>query len=746
MKKTLYFITILLCFSTISFAQNSLWKKVSFEEINKFSKMERASMPSQYQLFSLNLVELKKQLLNAPLDTQSSNSNLKIGFPNTSGIIENFKVYEAPIMEKGLSDKFPDIKSYLGKGIEDPTATIRFSVTLFGLHTITFSGNRETSFIDTYTKDLNNYIVYNKSSVSPARNFECLVKGDNPFALDNILTENNTILRASDGKFRVFRLAMACTIEYATFHVNAAGVGSGTLAQKKAAVLAAMAVTMTRVNGIYEKDMSLRMNLVANNDLVIFITSDNFTNNDAVALINESQTQITNIIGSANFDIGHTVSTGGGGYAGPYPCQSGSKASGITGSLAPVGDPYDIDYVAHEMGHQYGANHTFRNSCGGNVNNSTAVEPGSGSTIMAYAGICAPDVQSNSDAYFHAVSIAEMVSQINTVSTCASTTLNNNNPPVVNAGLDYTVPKGTAYVLKGTATDANNPNTLTYCWEETDFASATQPPTQTATGGPNFRSLTPTTSPNRYMPKLATVVAGSLTSTWEVISNVARTNNFALTVRDNALLTGGQTARDNMIVTVNGAAGPFTVTSQNTTGVNWAGASTKTITWNVAGTTANGVNTALVNILLSTDNGVTFPTTILASTPNDGTEIITVPNNISSTNCRLMVQSVGNIFYAINTTKFTITINPLATNSFELDNLSISPNPNNGNFNISFDNISNNDIKISINDINGRKIFRKNFSNSSIFSQDIQLEAQAGVYFITIQNGDRNVVKRIIIE
>ncbi len=730
------------------FAQDNIWKKTSEKEISLLSKMDRASMPTEFQLFSINLQLLKNLLLSAPLDTEN-NSNVFISFPNADGILESFKIFEAPIMEKGLSDKFPDIKSYIGKGVVDKTATIRFSVTLFGLHTMSFSGNSETTYIDTYTKDLNNYIVYKRSNISRSRNFECLTKSSQEFALDNQVANPTNILRASDGKFRVFRLAMASTIEYSAYHISAAnalGIPTPTLLSQKAVVLAAMGVTMTRVNGIYEKDMSLRMNLIANNNLIIFVDTDSFTNDNSDLLINESQAQITSIIGSANFDIGHTVSTGGGGLAGPAPCSSNSKANGITGASEPVGDPYDVDYVAHEIGHQFGSFHTFRNSCDDNVDPSTAVEPGSGSTIMAYAGICAPNVQNFSDAYFHSVSIAQMVDQINGVSNCAAFTNNGNAAPIAIAGLNYTIPKGTAYVLQGSATDSNNPNTLTYCWEGTDVQSATQPPTQTATGGPNFRSLSPTTSPNRYMPKLSSVVAGILDPTWEVISNVARTQNFSLTVRDNAALQGGQTGRDDMVLTVNGTAGPFAVTSQNTTGITWAGLSSQTITWNVAGTTSNGINTAFVNILLSTDNGLTFSTPLIANTPNDGTETINIPNNINSTTCRLMVQAVDNIFYAVNSRTFTVSPN-LASNGFGFENFVLAPNPNNGNFKISFNSDSNSDVKININDIRGRKIFTETYENNGLFNQDLKLNnIQSGIYLITIQNGNYKTVKRIVVE
>ena len=750
MKKILYFLAITVLTLVNSFGQNSLWTKTSDGRIGSIIKMERASSPVKYELYSLDLTSFKLQLQNAPLETINGLSNLIITMPNPKGELDNYRIYESPIMEKGLSDKFPDIKTYVGQGVDNKLLTIRFSITLFGLHCMSFSGDNGTYYIDTYTKDLQNYIVYNRLDVTSNSSFSCLVKGLNKNALDNNNIQNESILRSSDGNFRIFRLAMACTIEYASYHIIAAGLSSGSLIQKKAAVLAAMVVTMNRVNGIYERDMSLRMNLVANNDLLIFVTSDTFSNTDPYALIDESQVQITNIIGSANFDIGHTVSTGGGGLAGPSPCVNNSKASGITGSDAPVGDPYNIDYVAHEMGHQFGANHTFNsgsNNCGGqNRNAETAVEPGSGSSIMAYAGICSPqDVQPNSDALLHAISIAEMVSLIINEANCANTTANGNTPPVVNAGLDYTIPKSTAYVLKGTATDSNG-DSLTYCWEQINPGVSTTLATATTTSSvPNYRSRLPNSSPNRYMPVLSSVIAGNLTPAWEITPSVARTFAFALTVRDNRVPLGGQTKRDDINVTVNGTAGPFTVTSQNTTGVIYAGNTDRVFTWNVAGTTANNVNTANVKISLSTDNGLTFPVVLSASTPNDGTETITIPGNINSVNCRVMIEAVGNIFYAVNSQKFTITPS-LKSDSFGLTDFSLYPNPNNGTFAIKFNSNTSTSIAIVVNDIRGREIYSKSIINTGLINQVVQLNnLQSGVYIVTVQDGDKKEIKRIII-
>ncbi|TDR24684.1 reprolysin-like metallopeptidase [Flavobacterium cheniae] len=900
MKKKLQFFLSIILFSNLSFGQGNFWTKTSEEKLGGLVKMERASVPSVYQIMHLDLNAFKQSLVGAPIDTEGTFSNTIVNFPNSKGELSRFRVYEAPIMEKGLADRYPDIKSYAAVGIDDPTVKLRFSVTLFGLHVMSTSGNEGTYYIDTYTKDLNNYIVYSRKDLYAVRTFACHFQDNHEeIAEQNRSAVENQIL-ATDGIFRQYRLAMACTIEYAAFHVAAAGLTGGSVAARKAAVLAAMNVTMTRVNGVYERDMSLRMNLVANNDVIIFVDTDSFSNTNAGALINESQTVINGAIGSANYDIGHTVSTGGGGLAGlGVVCNNANKARGITGSPSPVGDPYDIDYVAHEMGHQFGGPHTFSsnddtagNCDSGNNSPANSVEPGSGSTIMAYAGICEENVQSNSDAYFHAVSIASMNAVMIGSGNCAPQAANGNNPPVISALTNYTIPQGTAFVLTGNATDANAGASLTYCWEQTNAAAGTNFPTSTQTTGPVYRSLNPTTSNKRYLPNFQSVLSGNLAPTWEVTPTIGRTLNFALTVRDNQTPTGGQTARANMTVTTVAAAGPFTVTSP-AANASWNTNSSQTITWNVAGTTGNGINTANVNILLSTDNGVTF-STLLANTPNDGTQVVTMPAT-PAVNCRILVEAVGNIFYAVSpnfalgytvtttcntyannnvlaipdgtganvygavvsntinvpTTatisdvnigldvthtypqdlqiainhpdatqvlvwnracagndNFNVTLNDgsavfscaanmtgtfapssplsvfngkssngvwtllardgyngdigqvdswsieicsqtvtLSSESFGLENFTLYPNPNNGNFNIQFTSTSGNEIKVNVHDIRGREIYSKSYTNNGLFNENLQLSnVQSGVYLVTVEDGSIKETKKIVVQ
>ncbi len=907
MKKVVLLSILTLVFFANGYAQNPLWSKTTPERVAGMPLLERTSTPLVSELWTLNLPAIKSQLQTAPERGSHTSSNVIIPFPLADGTLKYYRIYEASVMHPELAARYPDSKSYVGIGVGDKSSTVRLSTTMFGLHAMIFSTDG-TSYVDPYTTDLGTYVVYAKRDLVTSRTFECHVQEE---AIDEEAFKGaETSSLASDGIWRVYRLAMASTIEYSAFHVNAAGLNAGTTAQKKAAVLAAMNVTMTRVNAVYERDMSLTMQLVANNDAVIFIDSDSFDNNNAGTLINQSQTVIDANIGPANYDICHTVSTGGGGLAQlNSPCTS-SKARGITGSPSPVGDAYDIDYVAHEMGHQFGAQHTFNNSCSNNRSNSTAVEPGSGSTIMAYAGICSPNVQNNSDDHFHAVSIAQMSNFVAGTGNCSVNTANNNPAPVVNAGPNYTIPTHTAFILKGSATDANN-DALTYTWEQVDpqinstilGTIVANPPLPTNNAGPAFRSNSPSTSPNRYMPNLASVLEGNLAPTWEVVPGVARTMNFALTVRDNNTTNGGQTGRDDMTVTTV-ATGPFRVSSPDVANVYWPVGSTQTVTWDVAGTTGNGINTSAVNILFSSDGGLTFDTVLAAATPNDGSETITLPAGVAAPYARIMIEPVGNIYYAvsksiavgytveevtecvtyngvvpngnivgsanpgwfalgsvnipasenqvitdmnmsvnithaninniaiglvkpnstvvdrimydqgcpafagtsINTTFddqagalscggigagnsykplntldtfngmnsqgiwriaivdmtvadsgtlnswslelcTTTTTETLSTETFGFADFSVYPNPNNGNFNVKFDNSNGNDVKILVHDLRGRKIFESAYPGVAAFNENIQLQnAQSGVYLLTVTDGERKDVKRIAIQ
>ncbi|MEO7080426.1 MAG: zinc-dependent metalloprotease family protein, partial [Flavobacteriales bacterium] len=429
----------------------------------------------------------------------------------------------------------------------------------------------------------------------------------------------------------------------------------GATGTNKGPAISAMATTLNRVNGIYERDAALTMLLVANNDQLVFTNpaTDGYTNNDGGTMLGENQTKCDAVIGSSNYDIGHVFSTGGGGVA--YlnsPC-TGFKAGGVTGRSAPVGDPFDIDYVAHEMGHQYGGNHTQNNNC--NRAGQAAVEVGSGITIMGYAGVCAPNVASNSISMFGGYSLQEMHANITegNSSNCPQTVALFNAPPTANAGVARTIPRNTPFVLTAVASDPNASDVLSYSWEQMDFQPSTQPPLASSIKGPNFRPWLPSSAPQRWFPQLATVLSGNTPSpNWEVLADVSRTYKFRVTVRDNAV-EGGCNAQDNVTITVDGNSGPFLVSQPNTP-VTWTGGSIRTVTWDVAGTSSIPVSCTTVDVLLSIDGGNSWSYVLASATPNNGSASINLPV-VATSSARVMVRANGNVFYDVSDQNFTVT-------------------------------------------------------------------------------------------
>lgn len=650
MKKTLRLSLLSLFLAATGYSQSGgHWAKVSGANVKTAKHAQRNNFPRDYQLFKGDFETIKQQLLAAPDRFKTQKSKVVISLPNAEGNLERFEMFEASNFAPELQERFPEIRSYIGKGLDDVTAQVRLSVDPSGIQTMIFRTDKRNEFMEPYSEDGKIYAVYNSSRNKGDLPFTCST--EDKMVMGSLADKTPNTAKSNTGELLNFRLAMSCNGEYTQYF-------GGTKPQ----ALAAMNSTMTRVNGVFEKDFTIHMTIIANTDLVIFTNAATDPYTTMANWNAQLQTTLTNTIGEANYDVGHMFgASGGGGNAGCIGCVcvDGQKGSGITSPAngVPMGDTFDIDYVAHELGHQFGANHTFsHNNEGSGVN----VEPGSGSTIMGYAGITNQDVQPNSDDYFHFASIFQVQTNMEG-KTCPTRTAVTNNAPVVNAGLDYTIPRSTPFILTGTATDADG-NPITYCWEQIDNASNTQTGSNSAASatkatGPNWRSYDPTTSPSRYFPPLARVIANQTTTvgtdiTVEALSSVARTLNFALTVRDNAV-SGPQTNTDNMTVTVNAIAGPFQVTAPNTA-VSWAAGTTQTVTWNVAGTTANGVNTAYVDIYLSNDGGNTYPTLLASKVPNDGTETVTIPNTVGTTN-RIMVKGNNHIFYDISNNNFTIT-------------------------------------------------------------------------------------------
>jgi hypothetical protein len=527
-----------------------LWTMVPVEASNSKRLSEPARFEVEagfYSVATLDEYTLQSLLRTAPLEftARAEAAPVVLALPMPGGTFSRFTLVESSIMEPQLAAEFPEIRTFVGQGIDDPTATMRADITPLGFHAQVLSVHG-TVYIDPFAAgNTSRYISYSKAGLVNHDPMACL--NDETFGdISETVTENQktSLLNLTNGgTLRTYRLACAATGEYTAFH---GGTVSG--------AMSAITTTVNRVNGIYERDLSVRMVLVGNNSSIIYTnaSTDPYSNTDGSAMLGQNQTNLNSVIGSANYDIGHVVSTGGGGVAYLRSVCASNKAGGVTGSGSPVGDAFDVDYVAHEMGHQFGGNHTFNGtvgSCGGgNRNAATAYEPGSGSTIQAYAGICGTNnLQPNSDPYFHAVSIAEMVAHITgAADACAQKTTVGNSAPAITGTFQtsYTVPVNTPFTLTaGGITDANG-DALTYCWEQYDA------------GAPRFRSKNPVTSNARTFSNVSNQSPGMSGNTaWEVLPTAAGTLKFRCTVRDNRAGGGGVFISNDVTVTVTTGGG-----------------------------------------------------------------------------------------------------------------------------------------------------------------------------------------------
>lgn len=650
-KLRLVFTITIVFLSFYASAQSTYWhQEVSRNGLNKnFS--DRFSVKKGQQ-FSFDEQLFKKDLGN--ISAAKKNSKL-VYFPNEKGDLIGFRVFETPVLSSELSRKYPNIKSYSGRAIDGRQTKIRFSVSHKGVQSMMVQANHErTTFMQ---KDSGNkYVLYTRDpNANRNANFLCSTK--------SVIEANASGLTqkvVDDQVLRKFRLAVSASGEYTQHH-------GGTVVD----ALAAINATVTRINEVFETDLSVRLELVSDLDLVIFTNAatDPYSDN----LSAQVQSTLDNVLGSDNYDVGILFnkadqSDGNAGFIGSVCVENRKGRAYVTGQV-PEGDIFDIDFVSHEIGHQFGANHTWSFESEGTQHQ---VEPGSGTTIMGYAGITgAHDVAPNGDDYFHYVSIVQITDYLKTVG-CAQTESLTNVPPVVTPAGSFTIPKSTAFVLTGSATDADVDDVLTYTWEQIDNGIVPQSsfgPTNPS--GANFRSQKPTIDPQRYFPKLSSVVAGTLTQTnpainsrWETVSDVEREMNFALTVRDNAI-GGGQVVSDLVNIFVENSAGPFEITSQSTNMVATAGA-IETITWNVANTNMTPVNAQFVDILLSIDGGETFSIVLAENVVNDGSHDIVIPGN-PTTEARIIIKANGNIFFAVNAEDFEIEESEIVLNLAQLE-------------------------------------------------------------------------------
>jgi subtilisin-like proprotein convertase family protein len=610
---------------------------------------------SSFRPIEVHMPAMRAALLAAPAEQGAGarNSNVVISLPMPDGGSQRFRVTQVAVMAPELAARFPSIKTYQAQGIDDPSATARLDVSPNGFHAMV-RGAQGTIYIDPALRfgDDVHHLVFSKGAMDmKVTNFTCFNEAE-PTATPSVPGLGAVVLpRLPNGtQLRTFRTAVACTGEYAaTYGGTAAGA------------LAGIVASVNRVSGVYEDEFACRLTLIANNNLLVYTNAntDPYTNlNPNNVILGQNQTNLDAVIGNANYDLGHVFSTASGGVAQrPSVCVNSGKARGTTGIANPVGDAFDIDFVAHEMGHQFGCNHTFNSvagNCGGGNRAATAAyEVGSGVTIMGYAGICdADDIQPHSIPYFHSKSFDEAMAHVRGAGNCAAITATNNSVPVPNAGGNYYIPKSTPFMLTGSATDANS-DPLAYQWEQYDLPSATSPVNAPVGDAPIFRDFSPTASPTRIFPQITDIVNNTQTF-GEILPSYTRRIIFRFIARDNRV-GGGGVDYDSMNVRVFGTAGPFLVQQPNNSNAIWQAGAPAQVRWDVANTTAAPINAANVDILLSTDGGFTYPTVLLANTPNDGTQSITVPSATATTaTARVMVRAAGNVFFDISNQNFRI--------------------------------------------------------------------------------------------
>ena len=587
-----------------------------------------------------------------------------------------FRIVRSDVLHPELAARYPGISSYLVQSERDALVFGRLDLGTHGFHGILHTPGGSV-YIDPWERgETDQLMVYTRAEFMAAtskRRMDCDVRMMGIGKVDDV----DGGLGLDDGRItqrlgppygptrRNYALALACTGEYGQFH-------GGTVAS----VLSAMNTTINRINSIVEPELAIRLNLVPDNDQLIFLNgaTDPYSNNSTSTMLGQNQSTIDGIIGSNQYDIGHVFSTGGGGVAYLGSVCTSFKAGGVSGLPAPIGDPFDVDYVGHEMGHQFGCNHTFNNSCSGNRSSSSAYEPGSGSTIMSYSGICSPNLQNLSDDVYHVHSLIEASDYLHSGfgNNCATQVSSGNSAPTVSVGASaFSIPASTPFEMTATASDPNPGNTLTYSWEQYNLGPATSAGDNNLNNpsgnAPCIRSFPPTTSPTRVVPKLASLL-NNQTSFGEHLPDYNRTLTFKCTVRDNNPGCGG-VAVGTKTFYVDETTGPFEVNYPNNS-ITRPGNSNLTILWDVAGTDGGNVDCASVDIYCSVDGGYTWPYLLAEAVANDGEQSVLLPA-VATTQARIKVKGHGNIFFDISNSNFTLDAvqgctDPVACNFLEV--------------------------------------------------------------------------------
>lgn len=751
--KTVWTVFSMLAFALSVGAQEHYWKNM--EGSLAPSSGIRKIIPKKYLLLQADQERLQQFLHALPADAANS---ITFELPDPDGTLRSFRIWSTPVFAPQLQAKFPDITTYTAVSEDDPAISAKIDYTIKGFHAMVFAG-AATYFIDPYSTEADGYyIVYYKKDYQRSSN--AFMRCDMPeaFSADPENGEGMELggrlpdmaLSTHGSTKKTYRLALSCTGEYALAVDGPNPTKSG--------VLSAMTTTMNRVNGIYEREVAATMQFIASQDDLIYTSASGdpfptYANNNGGALLDFNQDNTDDVVGASAYDIGHIFSTGGGGIAQlACVCSNNSKAMGVTGSPNPVGDAYDVDYVAHEMGHQFGAEHTF-NKCSNTESAESAYEPGSGSTILAYAGICGStnDLQSHSDDYFHAVSLDAISDFITNGSwggggsNCGVAATGVSVPTVSSFGATYAIPYKTPFELTAPSVSGNG---VQYCWEEWDLGSnpgdfrKNEDLGGEFTTGPAFRSFQPANSRTRVFPKIEQVIADNLSVKGERIAEVARTSKFRLTVR---AVTDGWGAfnapQEKITLQVINTGTPFKITAPNTS-VNWETGSAQTVQWDVAQTNQAPINCSDVNIYMSADGGYTYPYVVAENVPNTGSANITVPNTFNSTTTRLKVKGAGNVFFDISDVNFTVSGDVGMDDQQWKNQVRIYPNPAGDVLTVEYShNSGGQSLQLALYNVTGQKV--REYRMRDKITLDTK-DLARGLYFLHLSDPDTGTMVKSV--
>ena len=643
----------------------------------------------KYALYQINIEDLRAHLLPAPLDvTKRSNTGILLDIPMPDGSVETFMMYEDPLLAPEVAKKHPEIKTYTGYGIKHKSYTIKINFTIRGLSAVIVGlqkgevffekqNNTETPVYVSYYSD---EVIYTENKGTSKYHSRCGTM-EHEKQDGNIEPREKPKQRLSESftngtNLRTIRLAMAADAE---FTANRGGT--------KALAFAALTDYVNTLDAVYKYELSVKFTLVSGDNIVYTDpNTDPYANSDQVMMLDENQTNLDNVIGNSNYDVGHVLgyagSSGGGIASSPSVCESAYKGQGVSG-VRDANDNnwpivFDNQLIAHEVGHQFSMSHSYNSNipvCTTREYN-TSVEPGAGTTIMSYGFTCDGDDYERPPyepfLNFHVVSINQALTYLSNNPTCGTSSSTGNNIPVITVpGTSYTIPKSTPFSLSGTATDADGDD-LSYSWEGTNISN--EPDNNNLTTNtiyetdkpPFFRSYKPLLASQnsqpglRVFPRLEGILNGTNTAKGDKLPSIAITTTHTLSVRDNY----GGLATQDVTVTIDGTSGPFVITGDPSGTHN--GNSSLTVTWDVSNTDNATINCTLVDIFLSTDGGHTFPTELKHATANDGSESVTLPNINTSTARIKVAPSTPNIFFDISNQDFIISeVLPVNLLSFE---------------------------------------------------------------------------------